>query len=119
KRDVTHERAAERAAERRTRERALIAETLGALRAGDSAEATASAVCAQTLKVPELCLTTLVVFGADGTANVLGQAVRDGEGTVGRSLTALRSGYLRSRAAGGPWVERWVADPANPYDKLL
>ncbi|HJP90093.1 MAG TPA: EAL domain-containing protein [Candidatus Limnocylindrales bacterium] len=119
KRDVTHERAAERAAERRGRERALIAETLGSLRAGDSPEETAAAVCAQTLKVPELHLTTMITFGADGIATVLAQRVQDRQGAVGRSLTPERSAYLRSRAAAGPWVERWVSDPTNPYDELF
>ena len=119
KRDVTHERAAERAADRRTRERALIAETLGSIRAGETAEDTAEAVCRQVTKLPELSVGSIITFGFDGRASVIAQADRYGRGKPGLELSPERSEYLRVRADAGPWVERWAADETHPYNAFF
>jgi PAS domain S-box-containing protein len=118
-RDVTRERAAERAAERRARERAFIAETISTLRASDSAEVTAAAVCSQMVKVPEIAIASLIAFGVGGIATVLGQVHRSGAGRPGLSLDASRSEYLRQRADAGPWVERWNVAPDHAYRQLF
>jgi PAS domain S-box-containing protein len=119
KRDVTQERAAERAADRRARERALIAETLESLHVNGSPESTAAAVCSQLVKLPEFELATVITFGTDGVATVLGQHHTAGPGMVGLDLTRPRSEFLRERAAAGPWVQRWVADASHPYNDLF
>jgi PAS domain S-box-containing protein len=119
KRDVTRERAAEREADRRVRERALIAETLGALRAGQVPEETALAVCRQLVKLPEVALASVITFGIDGTATVIGQAGRNGDGVTGVVLPGDRSSYLRQRAEAGPWVERWSGDTSHPYFAMV
>lgn len=118
-RDVTHERTAERAGERRVRERMLIAETLSGLRAGTDPEATADAICGQLVKLPELAVGTVITFGHDGMATVLGQRLRDGEALPGLQVGHERSAYLRERAAAGPWVDRWIASPGHPYAELF
>jgi PAS domain S-box-containing protein len=119
KRDVTRERANERAAERQARERALVAETLEALAAGRTLEATAQAVCAQVVRLPEAVLATLITFDPDGTASVIGQVARGDGGHAGVRLPAARSAYLRERGTGGPWVEHWRPEPDHPYRSLL
>lgn len=118
-RDVTYARDAERVAERRTRERALVAETLASLRPGQTPEATAHAVCSQLIKLPEVAVGTVIAFGLDGIAMVLGQCIRDGIAEPGKYLNPERSAYLRNRAAAGPWVERWIDDPRQEYAALF
>lgn len=118
-RDVTHERIAERADERRLRERTLIAETLSSLVAGTGPEQNADAICAQLVKLPEVVVGTVITFGHDGVATVLGQRLRDGEARPGVVLARERSDYLRQRAASGPWVDRWVAPPGHPYAEMF
>ena len=118
-RDVTAERASERAADRRARERALVAETLSSLRTGQAPEATALAVCAQIVKLPELAVASVITFGLDGVATVLGQVFQEGVGRPGLPLSNDRSSYLRDRAVAGPWVDRWVHDASHPYAELF
>jgi PAS domain S-box-containing protein len=113
--DVTRERTAGRIADRQARERALIAETLGALRTGVEPEETARAVCEQLVKLPEVAVTTLLTFARDGIATVLTQAQRDGGGTSRVAIPAARSAYLHERAIAGPWVEHWTPEPTHPY----
>jgi PAS domain S-box-containing protein len=117
--DVTRERAAGRVADRRTRERALIAETLGSLHAGATPEATARAVCEQLMKLPEVAITSLLTFAADGLGTVLEQTDREGGGTTGVAIPAGRSKYLLDRATAGPWVERWLPETTHPYAKYF
>jgi EAL domain-containing protein (putative c-di-GMP-specific phosphodiesterase class I) len=112
-------RAAQRTTDRWTRERALIAETLTALEAGRTPEATADAVCVSIIRLPEIAIATIVTFGGDGRATVLGQAVSEGEARSGLPLPEERGAYLRERAAAGPWVERWVGVPDHPYAPML
>jgi PAS domain S-box-containing protein len=114
-RDVTGERLASRIEDRRGRERALIAETLGELRAGLSPEETARSVCAQLVKLPEVAIATILTFDQNGFATVLEQADRDGGGTSNVPLTPARSTYLRDRARNGPWVEHWRPEADHPY----
>ena len=118
-RDVTRERAAEQAAERRARERALIAETLATLHASDNPDVTAASICRQLVKVPEVAIASIITFGPDGIATVLGQVHRSGAGRPGLDLDRARSDYLRQRAEAGPWVERWKVDAAHPYRELF
>jgi len=118
-RDVTRERTAEKAAERRERERALIAETLSTLRAGTTPEVTAASVCSQMVKVPEVAIASVITFDMDECATVLGQVHRSGAGMPGLRLGPGRSEYLRVRAEAGPWVERWSVDGEHPYRDMF
>jgi PAS domain S-box-containing protein len=119
RRDVTRERTALRVAERSARERVLIAETLGSLRAGLAPEETARAVCEQLVKLPEAALATVLTFDAEGIATVLEQIHRAGGGTSRVRLGPERSAYLRERAIAGPWVEHWVPVDSHPYTPMF
>jgi len=114
-RDVTAERAAEEREARRARERSLIATTLDTLRAQDTPEATAAAICAQLLQLPEARSATLLRFELDGGALPLAIALRDGRIVDRVPVSPERSAELRARARQGPWVERWRARPGHPY----
>src|SRR6185369_13415202 len=70
--------AAEREADRHARERGLIAETLQALDAGRTPEETANAVCARILQLPGIAIASVIIFGIDGLATIVGQAVVGG-----------------------------------------
>ncbi|MEO8274212.1 MAG: PAS domain S-box protein, partial [Chloroflexota bacterium] len=118
-RDVTQERGAERVEERRLRERALVKELLGALQTSDGLEVTTAAICQNLTKLPEIAMASVVLFGHDHLATVVGQVTRDGAGTPGRTVPATRSAYLRNRANAGPWVARWEYDGEHPYADLL
>ena len=111
--DVTRERTAGRIADRQARERALIAETLGALRTGVAPEETARAICEQLVKLPEVAIASVLTFARDGIATVLTQAQRDGGGTYRIALPAARSAYLRERGIAGPWVEHWSREATH------
>jgi EAL domain-containing protein (putative c-di-GMP-specific phosphodiesterase class I) len=115
----TRLRVAEQAADRLTSERALIAETLATLDSDRSPEVTAHAVCARIVELPEIAIASLLTFGVDGIATVIGQDAATGRSRPGRRIPAARSAYLRERAAAGPWVERWVAPPEHPSAGFL
>jgi EAL domain-containing protein (putative c-di-GMP-specific phosphodiesterase class I)/PAS domain-containing protein len=115
----TRLRLAEQAADRLTSERALIADTLAALDSGRTADATAQAVCERITQLPEIGIASLMTFGVDGIATVIGQDVSVGQARPGWRIPAARSAYLRERASAGPWVERWVAPPDHPYASLI
>jgi len=118
-RDVSAERAHEREAERHARERALIADTLRELGGRGSPEATATAVCAQVVKLPDTGLASIIVFDLDGSATVIGQVAANGGGVPGLRLPRARAKYLRERAVHGPWVERWLPDRSHPYGEVV
>jgi PAS domain S-box-containing protein len=118
KRDVTRKRAEERASELRARERALMAETLASLRAGRSPEETADEICRQVAKLPEVAMVTIIAFDDDGIGSIIGQVNRVGTERPG-VLPRERSDYLCERAAVGPWVERWIDNPAHPYGEMI
>jgi PAS domain S-box-containing protein len=114
-RDVTHERALEARDVRRARERALIADALGALRPLDTAEQTAGAICTHVVELPEIAMASLLLLDPDGSALPLAMTVDDGRVLERRSLGSKRSAQLRTRAAQGPWVEEWRPRPGHPY----
>ena len=110
---------AEQLTDRWTRERALIAETLAALDAGRTPEETADAICSRIVRLPGVAIASIVTFGPDGIAAMLGQVVVGASAQPGLRLAPARSAYLFERANGGPWVERWVSPPNHPYKAML
>ncbi len=119
KRDVTRERAAEADAQRRARERALIAETLQGLGGHLGLEDTAEAIAVQVLKLRGISLAALVALDPEGRSFQL--AIVSEGGTHQRfDLPPSRSAYLHDRGVLGPWVEAWTP-PADghPYAGLF
>jgi PAS domain S-box-containing protein len=119
KRDVTRERAAEVAAERLARERALVAGTLAEVRAGPTPEATAEAICRQLASLPGAVTANLAYFTSEGPVMPLAFVRADGQPGPLHRLPYQRSRAVRDRAAEGPWVEAWVRRPWHPYDRLF
>ena len=119
KRDVTHERALEDRARSLSRQRALIARTIRELRAGDSAEATALAVCQQVVNLPDVIKAEVFLFELDGRAVPIATVIPGQPDPPLHPLPRARSRQLRERADQGPWIEPWVDRPWHPYNELL
>jgi PAS domain S-box-containing protein len=114
KRDVTRERALEQRSAKLARERALIAETIRGLHGADTPEATAQAICRQVLNLSGVTAAQLLIFELDGRAMTIGFAIGGQPDPALRRLPHKRSQHLRSRAAQGPWIESWSAQPEDP-----
>ena len=109
-RDVTRERALERAQEREVRERETISAALARIDPAASGEAIAAAACA-------------VIIGLPGVDSTIAVALDDVGGTalavVGKLASAVvpgvpvaedRVAFLRERGSAGPWFEEWRPD---------
>jgi PAS domain S-box-containing protein len=119
KHDVTHERALEERSTELARQRALIAGTIRDLRAGDTPEATAEAICRQVVTLTGVTAAQLFLFGLDGRAWPIGFVVEGQSDPPLRRLPDQLSRHLRERSAEGPWIEPWVSRPSNPYNQPL
>jgi PAS domain S-box-containing protein len=118
-RDVTHERALMERSTQLIRERALIAETIRGLRAGDTPQATAQAICRQIVRFAGVRAAGLFLFELDGRAWPIGFVAEGQPDPPLRRLPFQRSRHLLERAAEGPWIEPWVNRPWHPYNQLL
>jgi PAS domain S-box-containing protein len=119
KRDVTRERALEERSSHLARERALIAETIRGLSAGDTPEATAQAICRRVVSLASAMAAQFFLFGLDGRAVPIGFVVEGQSDPPLRGLPDQLSRHLRERSAEGPWIEPWVSRPSNPYNQPL
>jgi EAL domain-containing protein (putative c-di-GMP-specific phosphodiesterase class I)/CheY-like chemotaxis protein len=111
---VVEERTAEVA-----RQRALIADTLRGLRPGDTAEATAQAICRQVLRLAGVTAAQIVIFELGGRAMPIGITLAAADDPPLRRLPAERSRHIRGRAEEGPWIEPWTPRRGHPYEDLL
>jgi PAS domain S-box-containing protein len=118
-RDVTDERALAERAIQLARERTLIAETIRGLRAGDTPEATAQAICRQVVTLTGVTAASLLLLGLDGHAWPIGFVVEGQPDPLLRRVPLQRSRHLRERATEGPWIEPWVNQPGHPYNQLF
>src|SRR5450759_1515131 len=118
-RDVTAERTLAERAVQLVRERALIAETIRGLRAGDTLEATAQAICRQVANLTGIAAAQFLVFELDGYAMPIGQVVAGRPDPPLARLSRQLSRGLVGRAAEGPWVEPWMNRQGYPHDQLV
>lgn len=118
-RDVTHERELEERSTQLARQRALISETIRGIRAGDTPEATAQAICRQVVSFRGIAAAHLSLFELDGRAASIGLAIRGQPDPPLRRVALPRSRQLQRRAAEGPWIESWSARPSRTYDEFL
>ncbi|MEP6469616.1 MAG: EAL domain-containing protein [Chloroflexota bacterium] len=95
------------------RQRALIAEALRGLRAGDSPQATAQVICRQVLNLSEVAAAQILLFESGSEAVTIGLAIAGRPDPPLRRIPAPRSKQLRARAAQGPWIESWAAGPEH------
>jgi PAS domain S-box-containing protein len=118
-RDVTAERALAEHAVQLVRERALIAETIRGLRAGDTIEATAQAICRRVANLTGIAAAQFLVFERDGYAIPIGQVVQGRPDPPLQRLSRQLGRGLAGRAAEGPWVEPWMNRSGNLHDQLV
>jgi len=118
-RDVTHERDLMERSTQLARERALISETIRDLRAGDTPEATAHAICRHVVGFPGVAAAALLLFGLDGHAWPIGFVAEGQPDPPLRRVPYERSRHLHERAVEGPWIEPWVNRPTHPYNGLF
>lgn len=119
KRDVTHERSLEQRSVQLARERALISDTIRDLRAGDTPEATAQAICSQVVSMGGVVAAQLFLFELDGLAMPIGFVITGRPDPPLRRMPPRGSLHLHERAAEGPWIEPWANRPWQPSYQLL
>ena len=119
KRDVTDERALAERSIQSARERALVALTIRDLRAGDTPEATAQAICRQVTSVTGIAATQLLLFESDGRAMPIGFVIGGRPDPPLKRLPYQHSRQLLGRAGEGPWIEPWMNRQGYPYNQLL
>ena len=119
KRDVTQERKLEETATQLARERGLIAETIRDLRAGDTPEATAQAICRQVVSFTGVVAAHFYLFERDEHAESIGFVVAGRPDPPLQRVPSQRSQQIRERAAEGPWIEPWESQPSRSYNQLL
>lgn len=119
-RDVSRERALEARLAEHQRERTALAAGLEAIRAGETAEATAAAIGLALLRLPGLGGVAICSFEGNGEVVPLATLDRDGRAapTAG-PLPPERTAYLRERASHGPWIEEWEPRADHPYHAAL
>lgn len=105
--------------DRLARERASIGDILRQLRARETPEATAQAICRQVISLTGVTSAQVYLFDLDGRAVPIGFVVDGGPDPRLRPLPFQRSRHLRERAAEGPWIEPWVNRPWHPYNQVL
>ena len=110
-RDVTRERALERAQERGVREREAISAALARIDPAASAGEIAAAACATINGLPGVDSTMAVALDdvAGTVLAVVGQLVATL--ASGTQIAEDRAAYLRERGSAGPWYEAWRPDP--------
>jgi PAS domain S-box-containing protein len=115
-RDITGQRALETRFDEYRQEREVLAAALGAMRSGDTAEATAAAIGHTLRELGTFSTIGLFEFGHSGDVVPLAAFDPDGVAVVlPGPLPAERSAYLRERASHGPWIEQWDPGPKHPY----
>ena len=119
KRDVTQERALEERATQLSRERALVSETIRDLRAGDTPEVTARAICRQVVSLTGVLAAHFCLFELGGRAQSIGFVIAGQPDPPLQRVPSRRSQQLRQRAAEGPWIEPWVSQPSRSYNQVL
>jgi PAS domain S-box-containing protein len=106
--DVTQSRAAQTELERELRERAGAAAGIARLQPGGSTEAMALAICTELRALRGVDFALVVTFSIEGVTTVLAcDAPEKIRADLLAPTPAVRSAYLRERAAMGPWVEHW------------
>lgn len=89
---------------------AAVAASLSRLTAEATAEETATAICVELARLPDLDGVMLLAFGAAGTTMPLGLAMPGDVGiAVNVALPDRRAQGLRARVTDGPSVGPWVA----------
>ena len=116
-RDVTTERELLERSGALFQERALLLETIRGLRAGETPEATAQAICRQVASLTGIIATQLLLFEPNGYAVPLGFVVVGQADPPLERLSYNRSRQLFGRASEGPWIEPRTNRGRHPNDQ--
>jgi EAL domain-containing protein (putative c-di-GMP-specific phosphodiesterase class I)/CheY-like chemotaxis protein len=119
RRETAWSRVLEQRSAQLARQRALIGDTLRGLHPGDTAEATAQAICRQVVRMTGITAAQIFIFELDGRAMPIGFTLAGAPDPPLRRLPSERSEHLQGRAAEGPWIEPWVPRRWHPYNDLL
>jgi PAS domain S-box-containing protein len=119
KRDVTEERALVQRSSQLARQRTLIAEMIRGLRAADTPEATAQAICRQVVTFTGVKAAHISLFELNGSTSLIGFVVGGRPDPLLEKVSPRHSQRLRDRSGDGPWIEPWVKLPGYAYSELL
>ena len=119
KRDVTRERELEAVGAAAARERVMIADTLGRLPSGGTAEGTGQAICQQIAGMSGLAHAHLLLFDDPDHATPIGLATADGRSVDHQPVRVDRSRELFERASVGPWIEDWTGPLGSSHGAIL
>ena len=119
KREVTVERALAERSTQLAMERELMTETIRGLRAGDTPEATAQAICRRIVDLTGITAAEFLLFAPDGSARPISFVIEGKPDPPLHPVPPQRSRHLRERASEGPWIEPWIDRPGHPYNHLL
>ncbi len=100
-------------------ERTALAGALGAMRTGETPEATAAAIATALLVLHGFAGVGVFAFTAGGDVVALATGDCDGRPVpLAGSLPTGRTAYLRDRASHGPWIERWRPGLDHPHTAI-
>jgi PAS domain S-box-containing protein len=119
KREVTQERALAERSSQLARERALMTETIRGVRAGDTLEATAQAICRRIVELTGISAAQFLLFASDGAALPISFVIKGRPDSSLHPPPPQRSRHLREKATDGPWIEPWINVPGHPYNHLM
>jgi len=117
-RDVTVERVLAERTDQLARERGMIAATIRGLRASDTVEEAAQAICHQVANLTGIAAAQFLIFEQEGAVPI-GQVVKGRPDPPLQRLSRQLSRGLGSRAAEGPWVEPWLNRQGHQHDQLV
>ncbi len=119
KHDVSREREIEGRSTELARQRVMISETLSALPTAHSPESAARLVAEQLVTLEAVSAVAVIAFEHDSAALPLAVATAKGIPWPLRRLPVRVARPLRTRAAEGPWIQRWANRPGRTYNDLL
>ncbi len=105
-RDLSRERAMEAQLDRAQRERRSLAESVGRMQPGATAEQTADGVCAAVRSAIGADIVAVMLFEADGILRTLASSAAEGQASlIWDEISPARAAHLIERTRVGPWIE--------------
>jgi PAS domain S-box-containing protein len=105
-RDLSRERATEAQLDRAQRERRSLAESVGRMQPGATAEQTADGVCAAVRGSIDADIVAVMLFEPDGTLRTLAFSAAEGQSSlISDEISPARAAHLIERTRVGPWIE--------------
>lgn len=93
-------------------ERTAIVASIARLERQDTIEATAAVIVDELMKLPGIDVAGVMACGDDAIEILAMTGPASFPARTGQWMPARRARHLLERSLGGPWAERWLADPA-------